>query len=439
MDNKDLDLLNKMRQQFNTGPYPRTPLEKSPKDEVSSLYIHNLVTSYYLRNNKNIKTEGKVILDAGCGTGYKSLVLAEANPGTKIIGVDLSEESIKLAQKRLSYHGLENAEFYTLAIEQLPDLGIKFDYINCDEVLYLLPDPVIGLQAMKSVLNPDGIIRANLHSSLQRVYYYRAQEMFKMMGFMEGNAQELEMQMVWETMRALKDNVSLKMQAWAPQFDKDKELTLVNHLLQGDKGYSIPEMFSALEAAGLELISMVNWRQWQLMDLFKEPDNLPAFLGLSLPEITVEESLHLYELLHPVHRLLDFWCGHPSQAQAFIPIAEWTLSDWQGAKIHLHPQLKTAAVREELIRCITQLHPFEISKQMPVSGQQLSVESTTAACIFPPLLESVQSLQSLVQRWQELRPVNPLTLERTTEDEALAILLQTLTGLEDFGYVLLER
>ena len=48
-------------------------------------------------------------------------------------------------------------------------------------------------------------------------------------------------------------------------------------------------------------------------------------------------------------------------------------------------------------------------------------------------------MQSLVKRWQTLRPVHPLTLEQTTEDEAMKILSQTLTGLEDAGYVLLER
>lgn len=40
------------------------------------------------------------------------------------------------------------------------------------------------------------------------------------------------------------------------------------------------------------------------MALFKEPENLPAFLAMSLPATTGEEQLHLFELLHPAHRLL---------------------------------------------------------------------------------------------------------------------------------------
>jgi len=439
MDKKDSDLANKIRQQFNTVPYPINPIEKSPSDEVICLYTHNIINPFYVRSKKAIQTEDKVILDAGCGSGYTTVALAQANPGARVVGIDFSEESVDIARKRLDYHGCNSTEVHALSIEELPKIGKEFDYINCDEVLYLLPEPILGLQAMKSVLKPGGIIRANLHSSLQRSHYYRAQKIFKLMGLMDGNLQDLETEIVWETMRALKEQVLLKRQTWAPEYDNNKELTRVNHLLQGDKGYTIPEMFSALEAAGLEFISLVNWRQWELMDLFKDPENLPVFLGVSLPETSIEERLHLYELFNPVHRLLDFWCGHPNQTQPFLPVAEWALSDWQEAKVHLHPQLKTVAVKEELVRCLTQLHPFEISKYLPITGKQITVESILAACLLPPLLESAQSMQSLVKRWQTLRPVHPLTLEQTTEDEAMEVLSQTLAGLEDAGYVLLER
>ena len=147
----------------------------------------------------------------------------------------------------------------------------------------------------------------------------------------------------------------------------------------------------------------------------------------------------MYELLNPVHRLLDFWCGHPDRAQPFVPLTEWTPSDWRNAQVHLHPQLKTPILKEELIRCMTKLHPFELSKQLPIPGQSSVVDSTIAACLFPPLLESAQSIPSLVERWQKLRPVNPVTSEPSTQDEALAIITEALTGLEAFGYVLLER
>jgi ubiquinone/menaquinone biosynthesis C-methylase UbiE len=440
MDENAAELLEKIRQQFDFGPYPRVAIDKSPKEDISTLYFHNLVTSYYLRNQKVIDTKDKLILDAGCGTGYKSLVLAEANPGAKIIGIDISEQSLDLARKRFQHHGLENGEFHLLSIYELPNLGLEFDYINCDELLYLFPEPAVALKAMKSVLKPQGIIRSNLHSSLQRFSHFRAQEVFQMMGLMDGNPEDMEIDITIETMKALKNNVDLKAKTWHPKYEGEgkQEIILMNYLFQGDRGYTISDLFAALRAADLEFISMVNWRQWKLMDLFKEPDNLPVFLAMSLPDISVEQQLHLFELLHPVHRLLDFWCGHPNQAQPFVPVAEWTDSDWQVATVHLHPQLRTQPVKEEVVRCTTQFNPFEISKYLPVTGVQSLVDSAVAACLLP-LLESAQPIQALVERWQKLRPVHPVTLEPTAALEAFEIVRQALTGLAENGYVLLER
>jgi ubiquinone/menaquinone biosynthesis C-methylase UbiE len=250
MDDQASTLLDKIRQQFDFGPYPRAALETSPRNDHNLLYIHNLVTPYYLRNQRVVNSSEKVILDAGCGSGFKSLVLAEANPGAKIVGIDLSEESVKLARQRLEYHGFHDAEFYTLSIENLSNLGLEFDYINCDEVLYLFPQIEVGLQAMQSVLKPSGLIRSNLHSSLQRFPLFRAQKVFQLMGLMENNPENLEIEIAVETIKALKDQVELKSRTWKPDYEgaDGKEWILMNYLFQGDKGYTIPDLFNALQA-----------------------------------------------------------------------------------------------------------------------------------------------------------------------------------------------
>ncbi|MBW4642601.1 MAG: class I SAM-dependent methyltransferase [Goleter apudmare HA4340-LM2] len=433
------DLIEKIRQQYDSSPYPRIPVDISPKNQPNLLYIHNLATPYYLRNQKVIDTKEKLILDAGCGTGYKSLVLAEANPGAKIVGVDISDESIKLARQRLEYHGFDNAEFHVLSIENLEKLGYQFDYINCDEALYLFPDIVVALQAMKAVLKPDGIIRANLHSSIQRSHYFRAQQLFRMMGLMDNNPEELETEIVVETMKALKDNIIIKATTWTPDYEGEngKEKILVNHLLQADKGYTIPDIFGALKSTDLEFISMVNWRNWDLIDLFKEPDNLPAFLGMSLPDIFIEERLHLFELIHPVHRLLDFWCGHPKQAQDFVPVSEWSNSNWRIAKVYLFPQLKTSDFQEDLVACINDIRAFPISKYLSPTEELISIDSAAAVCLIP-LLEQPQSVTSLLQHWMQFRPIDPVTLMPRDEEQAFKTLQQFLWRLENLGYVMIE-
>lgn len=436
----DAEMLDKIRRQFDRGPYPRKPLDVSPKKNYDVLFNHSFITAYYLRNKNLTSTAGKVILDAGCGSGYKALALAEANPGAKIVGIDISEESIKLSKERLKFHGFNEFEGYVLAIEDLPQLGMQFDYINMDEVLYLLQDPVAGLQALKAVLKPEGIIRTNFHSYYQRIYFFQAQKMFKMMGLMDENPGEMEMEVVREMMDALKNDVVLKARSWlASPLEKNEEWLLCNYLLQGDKGFTISEMFEILKAAGLEFISMVNWRQWDLLNLFKDQNNLPAFLAMSLPELSMQEQLHLFELLHPIHRLLDFWCGHPGEAKAGVPVSEWDAENWENVTVHLHPQFRNEDAKQDLITSIEASRAFELSRYIPnVSLTPLMVESSTAATLLP-LWEGGMPVSQLVERRLKIRPVDSVTLEPVSYEQAWEQVTGLLTELETFMYVLLER
>ena len=438
MNEQSAELSEKMRQQFNAAPYPNIPLEKNPKDQYGSLYYHNLVTAYYLRNQRVPDTRQSVILDAGCGSGYKSLILAEANPGAKIVGVDLSEASVKLAKQRLQYYGFENAEFHAASIEALPEMGMKFDYINCDEVLYLLPDPIAGLQAMKAVLKPDGIIRANFHSSIQRYMYLGGQKFFGMLGLMDDAPQKDQIETVREVMKALKPSTSIKQSAWTADFEKDDERVTANYLLQGDKGWTILEFFAALRATDLEFISMLGWRHWDLLTLFEDIEELPVSVALALAEKSMEEQLHIFELLHPIHRLLDLWCGHPEQAQAFTLVAEWGAAEWQSAIAHLHPQIRIPVMKENLITCLNQLKMFDIGQYVRPAGESVTIDSLMAGCLLP-LMDGAQPVSALVQRWQQLRPIHPVTMEPTQTEEAFELIQHLLAKLEELGYILLER
>jgi ubiquinone/menaquinone biosynthesis C-methylase UbiE len=424
-----------MRQQFDNAPYPRIPLETLPKNP-KNLYIHSLVTANYRCSQRVIETEGKVILDAGCGTGYKCIELAIANPGARIVGIDLSEASVKLAQQRLDYHGIENVEFYAIALEDLPSLGLEFDYINNDEVLYLLSDPVAGLKAMRSVLKPDGILRTNFHSSLQRQSYLRAQKFFKLVGLMDGAPPEEDVELVRQTMRSVKDNVLTKAIAWRPYYETDDGVVLANYLLQGDKGWTIPQFFEAIRSADLAFISMVNWREWDLLHLFDNLEELPFSIMMSMSEKSVEEQLYLFELLHPANRLLDVWCGHEAATQPGLPIAEWSDDRWQQSKVHLHPLLRTNEFKQDLALCVTQLKSFQISNHLNLTEAPISIDSLSAGCLLP-LLEAAQPMVTLVQRWLQIRPLNPVTLEPTSQEAAFNLVKQLLLPLEELGYVML--
>lgn len=432
--------LEKVRRQFDYGPYPRIPLDKSPKDNPNVLFVHDLVTAFYLRDRRVPDTRGKRILDAGCGTGYKSLVLAIANPGAEIVGIDLSPESVKRAAERLKFHNIENVSFETRSILELPNWNEQFDYINCDEVLYLLPDVVAGLKALKSALKPEGILRANLHSAFQRFPFYRAQNLFSLMGLMDGNPEEMEMEIVREIMRELRDEVDLKARTWNPRYneanDASNETLLANHLLVGDKGSTIPEMFAYLAAADLEFISMVNWRHWNLVDLFKDPEDLPTFLALSLPDVPLKVQLEMYELMHPVHRLLDFWCGHSGSRTPVAPLEEWSETQWQQATIHLHPQLCTAEIKEKWLKYLNERMIVDLGTFISVSSPSPVYVDPLGLATLLPLFDHPLPFTDLCDRYRQLAPLDPLTLEPLDATAAQQQLKALLTRLETCLFVL---
>jgi len=176
-----------------------------------------------------------------------------------------------------------------------------------------------------------------------------------------------------------------------------------------------------------------------LMDLFKDADDLPPFLAMSLPEASVEERLHLFDLLHPLHRLFDFWCGNPDQDQDFVPVAEWTEAQWREARVHLHPQLRTSQAREDLGNCIASQTPFEINRYIIVlTLTPVAIESTMATCLLP-LWEGPQSVVSLVEQWLEIRSQSGVNLESVSEQTAFEEVKELLIRLEVFLYVLLEH
>ena len=409
-------LNEKIRQQYDFLPYPESDIEYLPKDKLQSLFIHSLATPYYLRYQRVINPKDKIILDAGCGSGLQSLVLALANPGARIVGVDISPKSIELASQRLAYHGFENTEFHTLSLDNLESLGYQFDYINCDEVLYLLPNPGEMLKLFNSLLKPQGIIRSNLHSYYQRQAFFRSQEAFKLLGLFDESSTETAIEVVQDTLDSLKDTVKLKQlfrgfaENQKPNSKQIKEWILVNYLIQGDKGYTVKQLFDFLEGAELDFLSMVNWRQWDINILFQDPENLPLFWQWGLEEASETEKLQLFELFEPIHRLLDFWAMKKDETPLPISPLHWSNQQWLSCRIYLNPVLSQEKVKEDLCQAITTHNSFTISKYIPLPTiVPIVIDGLFASCLLP-LWESPQSFNALVERWILLQPIDPVTL-----------------------------
>lgn len=435
-----------LQEQYDNLPYPQIPIEQSPEEYYDTLFIHDLTTPYYLSQQKIIDTKDKVILDAGCGSGWTSLFLAYANPGAKIIGIDLSPKSVEVAKTRLNHHGFTNSEFYTLSIEDIDKLNYRFDYINCDEVIYLLPDAEKVLKLFQSLLNEQGIIRVNFHSYYQRFNFFRLQKLFKNMGLVDSNPDDLEVELVKETFNSLNDSVAAK-QLWKNKFasmafppQKQKQSILVNYLLQGDKGFTIPQVFEMLKSSHLSFLSMVMWRKWNIRDLFQNPDSLPDIWELGLGEVSQEEELSLYELLNPIHRLIDFWCVNDNIQSSINPVINWDKKDWETAKISLHPRLRYKKIKEDLLKAIRTKQSFLFNRYIsfPAKGN-IDIESDIASCLIILWEKDSVTLEELVKRWLIIQPNDLVSLQPKAMEVAYDELINVIVRLENFLYILVEK
>ncbi len=52
-----------------------------------------------------------IVLEAGCGVGAQTKIVAPKNPDSKFISIDISEESLRKAKSLIESLGIRNVEF----------------------------------------------------------------------------------------------------------------------------------------------------------------------------------------------------------------------------------------------------------------------------------------------------------------------------------------
>ncbi|GAB4352124.1 MAG: class I SAM-dependent methyltransferase [Cyanophyceae cyanobacterium] len=434
--------VDKVRQQFDGTPYPWLPMDTDPQKCRHLFLSHCAATAFYARDRHldHLSVGDELsILDVGCGSGFKGLLLAHANPGARVLGIDISGKSIELAQERAEFQGMADAlEFRVMDIADLAKLEERFDYINCDEVLYLLPDPAAALAAMKAALKPQGIIRTNLHNRYQRSTVYDAQDCLQRLAMWDWPDQRQGIETVEAWLNALDPSLGIA-RMWQPHQNKDvedrAEVVMANLLLQGDRGFSVLDMAQLLAAADLHLARMVEPQDWDVLGLFRDRKALPEPLPERLATLDQFEKMHLHELLSPSNRLIDFWCS-PVPARDRADAATWTDADWGAHAVALHPLLHTPEFQEQLFDAARTLKPLDLRKLFPVTHGMTVVSSQLTPALVP-LLDGPQSRDRLLQRLLEVYPLNPVTGEATDRDRLKTALTTAIVDLEAAGYLLL--
>lgn len=152
-------ITQKVQDMYSKYPYPSPSAELTQTNELL-----NLLRIFELESDTNL--EGKSILDAGCGSGHRIINVAEFFKNCNFLGIDITEESLKIANELKKNKRLQNIRFLRHNImENVEELG-KFDLVVCMGVLHHLSNPTLGLQKLITTLKSDGIIFLYLYGKL---------------------------------------------------------------------------------------------------------------------------------------------------------------------------------------------------------------------------------------------------------------------------------
>jgi len=101
--------------------------------------------------------KGKKCLDAGCGGGRYSIALSLLGV-SEVIGIDLSESSIKDARHRASQLCISNVEFMVGSVQNIPFPDSSFDCVIFSGVLQHVANPCEVLEEISRVTQHSGMV-----------------------------------------------------------------------------------------------------------------------------------------------------------------------------------------------------------------------------------------------------------------------------------------
>jgi len=125
-------------------------------DAVEIFQKNWLLDLYGFKSEADLKrflSDKKIIIDAGCGIGYKSAWLAKLSPESIVIGIDFSE-AVYVAADR--YKNISNLFFLRGDIANLPFKKGTLDFVLCDQVIHHTENPRKTFEHLAELTSPNG-------------------------------------------------------------------------------------------------------------------------------------------------------------------------------------------------------------------------------------------------------------------------------------------
>ena len=305
---ENCDVSKKVRMQYEKLPYPfRDPQED--KKRLTMPLIDNLmiVNQRCFQGKKNFHGEFRMLV-AGGGTGDASTYLAVQTawlPDAKVVYVDLSTESMKIATQRLHNQAVrlgqpnieKIVEFHHGSLLDVEKMGLgKFDYINCSGVLHHLKDPNEGLAALRNVLKEDGAMSIMVYGQVGRTTIYQMQELMRIVN---RNVDDMD-EKIKNTNLFLRHLPSSNLHRLGGRWgaNESNPVEIYDLFLHSqDRAYTVEQLYDWVEGCGMHITAFSSGQH-----SFLAPELYPHTLSRRLRErikkMSVREQRIFSELLY---------------------------------------------------------------------------------------------------------------------------------------------
>lgn len=109
--------------------------------------------------------ETGAVLDIATGTGEPGLTIAATYPKSSVIGTDLSDGMLAVAEERGRSRGLANYHPRVADVSALPFPDGSFDAVSCRLGFMFFPEMPLAVKEMARVLKPGGKIATSVWST----------------------------------------------------------------------------------------------------------------------------------------------------------------------------------------------------------------------------------------------------------------------------------
>jgi ubiquinone/menaquinone biosynthesis C-methylase UbiE len=107
-------------------------------------------------HHDTVYPKGSLVLEAGCGVGAQTVILAKRSPDAHFTSIDMARESVDSARRLIAEEKIANVAFQVADIFSLPFDKENFDHVFVCFTLEHIQNPLKALSCLKMYLKKGG-------------------------------------------------------------------------------------------------------------------------------------------------------------------------------------------------------------------------------------------------------------------------------------------